>query len=138
MKKIILVTLFLSLFSTQAISKEDNFIDKKMNQCLEKDLSTHGQNKCLWEAEEDWDKELNKYYQLLMRSYKDSDIKKSLVESQLAWIKFRDKEFKLLSNRYSKKEGTMYTTFHYDSRMTFIKKRVLELKNMYEEDFKEP
>lgn len=136
MKKLILVLIFGSfIYLNEAQAKEEHIIDKNLTICLEKDFSTQGQNKCIWEAEQAWDKELNKYYQLLMKNYKDKNTKKLLTESQLSWIKFRDKEFKLLLDRYSKKDGTMYTTFHYDSRMSFVQKRALELKKMYEEDF---
>jgi uncharacterized protein YecT (DUF1311 family) len=52
----------------------------------------------------------------------------SLKEAQVQWLKFRDSEFQLQGEIYSKPEGTMYIPMSADSQMQAVKKRALELK----------
>lgn len=101
-------------------------IDKALGICTEKDPSTAGMVRCIDIAYRDWDKELNKNYQSLMRKLKPAD--KSLLKSaQLEWLKYRDAEFKLLDTIYDKLQGTMYIPMRIDQKMQFIKRRAEEL-----------
>ena len=85
-----------------------------------------------------WDRELNIYYNKLMKilGVKEQNL---LKESQLAWIKERDKSIifnsQLLDNKYTE-PGTMYVAMRagdVDRMMTpVVKQRALILKNWYE------
>lgn len=85
-----------------------------------------------------WDRELNIYYNRLMKVLGEKE-RKLLKESQLAWIKERDKSIdfnsRLLDNKY-KKPGTMYLLMRAgdaDEMMSpVVKQRALILKKWFE------
>ena len=74
-------------------------IDRSLNACLEKNLSTQGMNGCLGQAYDAWDKELNRVYNELARKLQP-DARAALKTAQLDWLKFRDEEFKLIASVY--------------------------------------
>lgn len=126
MKTLILAVLF-SLFSLPLLAQNDDHpIDKFLDECMEKDMSTAGMVKCINEAYDKWDAELNRVYKLLIKNVDDKSAA-SLKSAQIEWIAFRDKEFKLIDDIYSKLEGTMYIPMRAADRMEIVKKRVLEL-----------
>ena len=108
----------------------DIFVDKAMD----KDPSTAGMIKSMDEGEKLWDAELNKYYKLLSEKL-DKESKTALKKAQLAWINFRDAEFAMIADIYSKQEGTMYLVIAVSLRMEVVKRRALDLKNLYQELF---
>lgn len=108
----------------------DIFVDKAMD----KDPSTAGMIKAMDEGEKLWDAELNKYYKLLSEKL-DKESKAALKKAQLAWITFRDAEFAMIADIYSKQEGTMYRVIAVSLRMEVVKRRALDLKNLYQELF---
>lgn len=128
MKKIFIAIIF--LFSSSLIFAQNDVkkhpIDVWMDECLESNQSTAGMVNCADEAYKKWDVELNKVYKELL-SLLDTDSQKKLKESQKAWIKFRDEEFKLLASFYEKKEGTMYIPMQLFDKVEIIKNRVQEL-----------
>lgn len=65
MKKIIV--LIFVFFSVSIFSQETHFIDIEESKCFDKqDISNAEMRKCTIKARESWDKELNKYYNLLL------------------------------------------------------------------------
>jgi uncharacterized protein YecT (DUF1311 family) len=108
----------------------DIFVDKAMD----KDPSTAGMIKAMDEGEKLWDAELNKYYKLLTEKM-DKESKAALKKAQLAWIAFRDAEFAMIADVYSKQEGTMYRVIAVSAHMEVVKRRALDLKNLYQELF---
>ncbi len=111
-------------------------IDLLVDKMMDKDPSTAGMIEAVTEGEKRWDAELNKYYKLLGENL-DKDSKAALKKAQLAWIAFRDAEFAMIAELYSKKEGTMYRVIAAGARMEVVKKRALDLKILYEEHFSE-
>ena len=101
-------------------------IDKAFEACTEKDPSTAGMVQCTDMAYKKWDQELNKNYLSLMRKLKPAD-KLTLKASQLAWIKYRDAEFKSVDSVYAMLQGTMYIPMHEARRMEIVKERALSL-----------
>jgi uncharacterized protein YecT (DUF1311 family) len=101
-------------------------IDKAFEQCTEKDPSTAGMVRCTDIAYRKWDQELNKNYLELMRKLKVAD-KQTLKAAQLAWIKYRDAEFKSVDSVYAMLQGTMYIPMHEARRMEIIKERAQSL-----------
>jgi len=124
-----ILTLFLLLFATVPLmaQKYDNPIDKSLEACMEKDMSTAGMVKCLNEAYDKYDNELNRLYKILMKGL-DEESAKELKSAQIEWIAFRDKEFKLIDAIYSKLEGTMYIPMRVSDRIEIVKKRVLDFE----------
>lgn len=70
---IIFVSIFISsnLFILNVLAKDiyyrDTYIDKFEAKCVEKNLTTAGMAECEYKVYDMWDKELNKYYNLLMK-----------------------------------------------------------------------
>ena len=130
MKKTILMLAM--IFSLAALGygqeKPQHRIDKALDACIDKDSSTAGMVECIGKAYTQWDAELNKVYNELMKQL-DATGKASLKSAQLQWLKFRDSEFKLIDAVYSNLQGTMYIPMHADSRMQIIKNRAQELQS---------
>jgi len=127
MKKLLFFLLLIPV-SIYCQETEKHPIDKFLDRCMEKDYSTHGMLNCLNEVFEKWDVELNKVYNEL-KDMLDESGKKKLKDSQLEWIKFRDKEFEFIDYLYSQKDGTMYLTMRVSDRVEVVRKRALELQS---------
>jgi uncharacterized protein YecT (DUF1311 family) len=101
-------------------------IDAWLEQCTAKDDSTAGQLTCLGEAFGKWDTELNRVYKALTAKLPEAG-RVSLRTAQLAWLKFRDEELKLLDAFYNPLDGSMYRLMKAADRVDLIRKRALEL-----------
>ncbi len=102
-------------------------IDKILASCIDKDSSTAGMTNCTYVAYDMWDKELNKYYNELMRQLPSKD-KQVLKAAQKEWIEYRDKEFRLIDQIYARLKGTMYIPMRVNNRLGIVKQRALQLK----------
>lgn len=136
MKNIVLTILIVSSIAFQAQSqdaKKEHPIDTRLNECLDKEenFTTSGMMGCAGAAKEEWDKELNKYYQLLMKKLNDTQ-KESLKNAQRQWLKYRDSEYKFSDEFYFGKEGTMWRVIAVQRQVDIIKARTLELKDYFE------
>ncbi len=127
MKKLLFTFLLLFAAIPLMAQKYDHPFDKSLEDCMEKDMSTAGMVKCLYEAYDKYDNELNRLYKILMKGL-DEESAKELKSAQLEWIVFRDKEFKLIDAVYSKLEGTMYIPMRVSDRIEIVKKRVLDFE----------
>jgi uncharacterized protein YecT (DUF1311 family) len=127
-----LLSLPATVFAQTGLGKaKEHPIDRSLNACLEKNLSTQGMNQCLGQAYDAWDKELNRVYNELARKLQPA-ARAALKTAQLEWLKFRDEEFKLIESIYQGFEGTMYIPMQSNSRMEIIKKRTLTLTDYLE------
>jgi len=108
--------------------------DLNYETCLntENGQSTAGMIACAREAETAWDKELNRYYQLLMNVLKAAE-KEKLRQSQRNWLMYRDSEFEFSGLFHNNMEGSMYLIFAADKRVEVVRQRTLELKYYYED-----
>ena len=131
-KFFIILFSFLSLV-TFSQTKKENPIDIQEKKCLDKDdISNAEQCNCTIKAQEDWDKELNKYYTILKTKLRKEDFE-VLKNSQKQWISYRDKEFLFISKYFFEiKEGTIWYCIAEGKKKEIIKSRALELKNYYE------
>lgn len=136
MKNLLLILLILG-FGYAAIAQneveEEHPIDIKLDQCLDIDTNqtTYGTIACFETSREDWDIELNKYYQLLMDVIQE-DAKAMLKESQLKWIEYRDLEYAFSNKMHTDMEGTLWKIVAAGRRYEIVKARALELKSYYE------
>jgi uncharacterized protein YecT (DUF1311 family) len=101
-------------------------IDKALDVCMKKDVSTAGMIECLASARKSWDKEMNTQYQTLMGRL-DTKGKAALKTAQLQWLKFRDSEYAALNGIYSKTQGTMYLPMEADDAMQITRTRAKQL-----------
>jgi len=100
---------------------------------MDYDYSTAGMNTATFEANQKYDKLLNKYYQKLMAVLKGQD-KQVLTQSQRAWMNFRDNEKKLIEtltkDEYS--GGGTIQILNYSSQvLELTRKRLLEIYAHY-------
>lgn len=130
----ITTTFSILLLSIFVNAQEKHQIDIELEKCLSIDSNqtTVGMSNCVYDAEIKWDKELNKYYKLLMDTL-NRESRQSLQLSQRQWIEYRDKEFEFIYSFYlSEMQGTMWENVASNQRMEFVKHRALELKQYYE------
>jgi len=131
MKKYILLVLLLTASVVFAQSEEVHPIDKKMSDCFDADGSTMGMVSCMNTAYKSWDKELNKYYNKIMKLLNPAT-QKALKEAQQQWIKLQQKNDAMLTAIYSTQEGTIVQIQITEAKLNFLKHRALELKTLYD------
>jgi uncharacterized protein YecT (DUF1311 family) len=129
---IIFSCLSFAIFS-QTKNKKEQSIDVQESKCLKKDnISNAEMCNCSIIARQSWDKELNKYYNLLKAKLAKEKFE-ILKESQKHWIAYRDKEFSFISKFYYEvKEGTMWYSIAENNKTEIVKSRALELIQYYE------
>lgn len=135
MKKLIsLLFIFLSVsIFSQNKNQQENVIDIEESKCFDKqDISNTEMRKCSIKARESWDKELNKFYNLLA-SKLTKDAFEILKASQKEWVIYRDKEFKFITKFYFEvKEGTMWYNIAENKKKEIVRNRALELQMYFE------
>lgn len=105
-------------------------IERMLQLRLSTDYSTAGMVNAGSEAEKEYDKLLNKYYQILLNRLKEED-KEILRESQRNWIAFRDSEQKLnrlLTDESYSGGGTIQGVISMSRSLELTKKRVFEIR----------
>jgi uncharacterized protein YecT (DUF1311 family) len=130
--KYILTILLLILAFDGPILAQETSIDKFESNCSDKNPSTQGINECIDKAMTMWDKDLNKYYKLLMGKLNKQQ-RIQLQKAQIQWLKFRDEEYKNIITIYGAMEGTIYQNFIMWSKRDIVKQRTLQLKKFYED-----
>ena len=74
-----------------------------------------------------WDAELNRVYRLLQTKLPESDRRK-LINSQRAWLTFRDANSELIRAVYEGAEGTMYRPVAVNAELQIVKERAENLR----------
>lgn len=128
---------FKTLESYKSVDEFESCYKKYTQHCLDNTDGGSGGAHCFI-GYEMWDRELNIYYTKLMKILSAKE-KNLLKESQLAWVKERDKsiEFnsRLLDSKY-KEPGTMYILMragNAEEMMTpIVKQRALILKKWFD------
>ena len=112
---------------------EEHIIDKYLRECLDstENQTTVGMTGCAIRAGKEWDKELNKNYNLLI-SELSVDEKEKLKIAQKNWILYRDREIEFARTMYVNLQGTMWRTVFADRQTELIRQRALELKAYYD------
>ena len=129
MNRLILACALVFFFVSGTVSANEKLIkaiEKRQNDCIEKDPTTAGMIKCADAAYKEWDREMNSAYKKLL-SLLDEKEREDLKQSQRAWLKFRDLEFKNINNVYTKMDGTMYLPMHTESETRIVRERALQL-----------
>lgn len=109
-----------------------SYIDKKESHAINNNKTgdTDKMLKATNSAQMDWNKELNKYYKLLLQNLSGQD-KQDLINSQKAWESYKQYQIRLTNNTILNMQGTMYINVAGGCRREIIKQRALELKQMY-------
>lgn len=130
-KKILFSVICICLISLATFAEEVYPIDKAENACISKTNSTADMLKCTAIAYESWDKEMNKYYNLLIKKL-SVEQKSELLKAQKSWLSFRDNSFTFINSSIRKKQGTMYLNVASGERKEIVKQRTLQLKEYYQ------
>jgi uncharacterized protein YecT (DUF1311 family) len=135
-RKIAVLSFAISLVALDAqVSAEKKYpIDIKLEQWLAADSNqtTNGMVKCIRKAEKEWDGELNRYYQLLMKNL-DTDSRHQLKTTQRHWLKYRDSEFKFQAALWRQSQGTIWKLVYAEYQMQFVRQRVIWLMQYYDD-----
>ena len=124
------IIFLLYLLPISSFAQSTHAIDNLLDDCLAKseNQTTAGMNNCVTVASTNWDKELNAIYNKLMLNL-DAEGKQNLKNSQIAWLKHRDLEYKLINSVYANKIGTVYSNIRTMNVLTLTKNRTLELNS---------
>lgn len=87
---------------------------------------------CNNRSEQEWSKELDRYYNLLMMILIHKEEKLKLSISQQNWTEYRDTEFSCAGILYSDTGGSMARIAHSSRRLEIVKQRTEELRTYYE------
>ena len=107
-----------------------NPIDKKEAYCINKTNNSSDLRTCIYDASEDWEKEINKYLLLLKKSTTKEQYK-IIKDSQNLWIKEKEKDYQVVDKFIYNHGGTMYFDIAAGEYKDIIKNRALFLKNLY-------
>ena len=108
---------------------------------MDKDIEANSSNSGLYEAYEKatkaWDKEMNKNYKTLMKSYNDGSgergvCRKKLQTAQEAWLAFWKDETLFNGYYWSLFDGSMYATYSTYYNLYLLRKRAFELVYYFE------
>jgi uncharacterized protein YecT (DUF1311 family) len=103
-------------------------IDSALSSCLDIHETTLGMVECFATAQEQWDAELNRAYNELMKLL-DTSSKENLRRSQREWIQFRDQEMEFMNNWYGRMDGTLWKIVAAERKAEFVKRRALALQS---------
>ncbi|WP_168184713.1 lysozyme inhibitor LprI family protein [Oleiagrimonas sp. MCCC 1A03011] len=105
-------------------------IDRLLDACLKKAVSTRDIEGCYGEAYHRWDAQMNLWYRRFMAS-KDADIdtaaKESMRVAQRQWLKYRDAQFDALSDLYGHRSGTIWPVIAMRKRIALPRTRARAL-----------
>lgn len=109
----------------------NNPIDKKEQECLNKAFSTSDTLQCCNIALEEWEKETEKYLSLLKESMSDEQYK-HIQNNQDLWKKQNKNNNDIITEFVFNHGGTMYYQVAYDYYVQNQKQRAEFLKSIYE------
>jgi len=135
-RRVVLVILFVvAIFSMAGAQeregKQENEIDMKYNECLDKDTSAGNIYTCSFEAYARWNKVLDRAYDHVLKSLKNAKDKAAFKQAQDAWIAYRDKEFKAYDNMFNL-PGAKWVLLRASGRIDIVRTRALQLELYYE------
>ncbi|MEM7183633.1 MAG: lysozyme inhibitor LprI family protein [Spirochaetota bacterium] len=124
---IIFLTLFIPL-----LAQSKHPIEKWTEEQLAKpeNATTLAMMRITHQATRKWDLELNRTYKKLKKVLKPSTYQK-LRKSQIAWIRFKEKEIAFLTEFYNR-SGTIYPLMRDSAILEITKNRVIELQSTLE------
>jgi uncharacterized protein YecT (DUF1311 family) len=130
---IIFTLITIQTFGQENQSKEKHPIDIRLEKChaIDTNQTTYGMMNCEAIARDEWDKEMNKYYKLLMDTLQ-KDEKAKLKTAQISWLSYRDKERDFSGTMYYNMQGTMWRVAAAGRSCDIVRQRALELKEYYD------
>lgn len=126
-KPILLLILIIIYFNSNAQDNADKHpIERKFQNCIEKNGTTIGMIECTEIATKSWDNEMNSKYKKLIQILRPQEIER-LKQSQRNWILFRDSELSFSNLFLSSFDGTESSLNVVGKKMTLTQNRALEI-----------
>lgn len=119
-----------TVHTTERQVKNIHPIDIAQQNCLDKNDTTVGMNKCVYQAMDAWSLEIEKYLALLKNITTEGDYKK-ITEAQKDWEVFKESEFEAIG-LVVEKQGTMFQNSTVGLKAVLVKERALNLKEFYD------
>jgi len=134
--KNILIFLTLVIFNFQLKAQESKndttyAIDKECKACLDTSKSTISIFKCENMSRASWDKEVDKYYKLLL-SRISPNARGKLKTAQQEWKDYHEDEMKFSDQLYGDKNGADFQIVNSKRLTEIIRQRAIELKKYYD------
>ena len=86
-------------------------------------------NKCVYEGMKAWEKEIDKYLNLLKSTLPEEDFEK-IKKSQEEWEEYKEAQFRVAEITL-KKDGTMYQNVVVGLKSGILEERAKELESFY-------
>ncbi len=103
-------------------------IQVKFDACQESEnYTTIGMHKCIGEALEDWDAELNRVYAAIMDTA-DEELAAVIRTSQRNWIEYRDADLEVILAIHSRTQGTYWGVEMGMRRLQTLENQVMRLR----------
>ncbi len=117
----------------QNAQPEKHPIDIKLEQChlVDSNQTTYGMMNCEAIARDEWEKEMNKYYKMLMDTLPVEE-KTKLKITQTLWLDYKEKEIEFSSTMYYNMTGTLWHIVAVSRTCEIMKTRALELKSYFD------
>jgi len=116
----------------QDIKTDKHPIDIKLELCHDNGANhnNYGMAQCEAIAREEWEKEMEKYYTMLM-SILNEEEKEKLKSAQIQWLDFKEKELDFSGTMYYNMQGTMWQIVAAQRSCSLVKERALDLSGYY-------
>lgn len=101
-------------------------IDKQLQACKLHANSTNDNAQCYSSATQQWDKELNQQYQLLIKDQPPS-VREKITAAQRSWLQYRDGYNEAISTYYQQQQGTIWRLVAAESKMNIIRDKAIDL-----------
>jgi len=102
-------------------------VEKKVDELREEAKSTAEMVQAEARGMELWDAELNRVYRLLQTKLPEPDRRK-LINSQRAWLSFRDANREIIRTVYERAQGSMYRPIAVNAELQIVKERAQNLR----------
>lgn len=130
---IFFMLLFNAVSFSQQLYNTGHPIDDILQECLTdaENQSAEGNIHCEYKARVAWEKEIEKYYGMLMKNLDDYE-KKLLKDSHKSWVIYRDKEMAFAEDFYKGKRTEAWLVVHAARLTNIMRTRAMELIEYYD------
>jgi uncharacterized protein YecT (DUF1311 family) len=130
-KAIILSAVALAFSAVGSAQDAARPIDAAMAECLEIHKGNMPRVKCYSDASQAWTKEVDDKYTAL-QSLVPANLLDIFKDSQAAWVRYRDAEWRFLDTKNAKQTGTGHIAERVIERMAPVRERAIFFDDLYE------
>ncbi len=101
-------------------------IDKQLQDCKLHANSTADNAACYSRAIQQWDGELNKQYQLLLKT-QPADVRQKITAAQRSWLHYRDGYNEAIAAYYQQQQGTIWPLVAAEAKLNVIRDKAIDV-----------